>query len=119
LVKRRQFVDAKSRGCTAGASVHFTKLIDLRAMSFERRVARFPASERVSEHGSCPTLQLGRKLINRFVLALELEAVILQRTAHRQRGLLSPRIVNDLARPARCITLNERHGDLCTLDGRT
>src|SRR3954470_17723496 len=87
-------------------------------MPLERGMARLATRERIGEQGSDAILDLGRKVVQRLILAIELEAVVLQGSSERERPVLPARIVDHFARPAGCITLHELGRDLRTLDRR-
>src|SRR6185436_7573748 len=117
LVERRELGDAEPGGRAARPAVRLANLFNRHAMSLEGAVPRFASGKRVSEDGADPGLELRRKFIQRLVLAIELEAVILEPAPQRERRMLAARVVHDVAGTACRVPMEQLDRDLRALDG--
>src|SRR5690606_2631436 len=94
-------------------------LLDHRLVAAHPGVPYLATREPLAQHR--PDLARGLvvpPLGDRFLLAFQLEAEVLQPPAPDERGLASPRLEHDLLRPAHRVAPHEVHRELRALDGR-
>ena len=102
LVQRDDVREAQPRRRAARAAIRLAYGIDPFLIPARSRMPRFAARQRLGQHVPRAVRVLGRELVDRFDLALELEAVILDAAPNHQRRATAVRVVHHLAFRHRC-----------------